>query len=93
MKLLYRPFALIAGFIASRLGRSAFKSLWAKIDDAPPPKPGTGEAGTVKVVGAQALQAGVMAGVRAAVDHAFAGAFHHLIGAWPEKPPEPETEN
>jgi hypothetical protein len=93
MKLLYKPFALIAGFIASRLGRSVFQSLWAKIDDAPPPKPGTGEASAAKVVGAQALQAGVMAGVRAAVDRAFADVFHHLIGGWPEKRPKPETED
>ena len=90
MKLLYKPFALIAGFIASRLGKSVFQSLWAKIDEAPPPKPGVGDAGAVKVVGAQALQAGVMAGVKAGVDRAFAATFHHLIGAWPEKAPEPE---
>jgi len=92
MKLLYKPFAIIASMIAARIGRSLFRTLWAKIDDAPPPKPDTGEASATKVVGAQALQAGVMAGVGAAVDRAFAHVFHHLIGVWPGKPREPEAE-
>jgi hypothetical protein len=86
MKLLYKPFALIAGLIAGRIGRSVFRSLWAKLDDAPPPKPGSGEGSALKVVGAKALQAGVMAGVTAAVDRAFARVFHYLIGVWPDKP-------
>lgn len=90
MKLLYKPFSIIAGVIAGRLGRSAFRSLWSKIDEKPPPAPGTGEASLAKVVGAQALQAGVMGGVAALVSRLFASSFHHLIGAWPEKRPEPE---
>jgi hypothetical protein len=91
-KLLYKPFAIIAGLITARLGRGIFRSLWAKIDDAPPPRPGTGEGSTAKVVGAQALQAGVMAGVAAGVDRAFARTFHHLVGAWPDKPPEEKAQ-
>jgi hypothetical protein len=92
MKLLYKPFAMIAKFIAGRLGRSVFKSLWARVDDTPPPLPGTGEASTAKVVGAQALQGAVMAGTAAAVNRTAARFFHHLVGAWPEKPPVPEPE-
>lgn len=92
MKLLYKPFGIIAGLIAGRLGRSVFRSLWTRIDDEPPPKPGTGEGSLGKVVGAQALQAGVMAAVAAAVNRMFARSFHHLAGSWPEKPPEPEDE-
>ena len=34
-----------------------------------------------------------MAAVAAAVHRIFARSFHHLVGAWPEKPPEPETED
>jgi Protein of unknown function (DUF4235) len=92
MKLLYKPFALIAGLIAARLGRALFQGLWRKIDAEPPPKPGTGEASLGKVVGAQALQAGVMAGVAAAVNRMFARTFRHLVGAWPDKPDEPEAD-
>ena len=86
MKLLYKPFAIVAGLISGRVGRSVFRSLWAEIDDAPPPSPGSGRGSLAKVVGAQALQGGVMAGTAAAVDRAFAGLFHHLIGVWPDKP-------
>jgi Protein of unknown function (DUF4235) len=92
MKILYKPLSIIAGFVSARLGRSVFQSVWTKIDEAPPPVPGTGEASLAKVVGAQALQAAVMAGVAAAVDRGFARSFHHLVGAWPSKPPKPEPE-
>ncbi len=91
-KLLYKPFAIIAGLIAARLGRGIFRGLWAKIDKEPPPAPGTGEASTAKVVAGQALQAGVMAGVAAGVDRVFARSFHHLVGAWPDKPPEEDDD-
>jgi hypothetical protein len=90
LRLLYKPFAIIGAIIAGKLGRSVFRSIWAKIDDAPPPRPGSGTGSTMKVVGAQALQAGVMAGTAAAVDRTFARFFHHLIGIWPKKPPELE---
>ena len=92
LRLLYKPFAIIGGIIAGRIGRSVFRAIWAKIDDAPPPTPGSGGGSTMKVVGAQALQAGVMVGTAAAVDRTFARLFHHLIGIWPKKPPEPVDE-
>ena len=34
MKILYKPFAIIAGVIASKVGQSIFKALWSKIDQA-----------------------------------------------------------
>jgi hypothetical protein len=92
MKLLYKPFSIIAGLIAARIGRSVFQTFWARIDNEPPPVPGTGEASLGKLVGAQALQAGVMAGVAAAVNRVFASTFHHLIGVWPDKPPKAEDD-
>ena len=91
IKIIYKPFAIIAGLIAARLGRSVFKSVWSAIDEQPPPLPATGEASLGKVVGARALQAAVMAGVAAAVDRWFADAFHHLVGAWPRKTSGPSS--
>jgi hypothetical protein len=93
MKLLYKPLGIMAGFISSRVGRSVFQSLWMRIDEEPPPRPGTGEGTLGKVVAAQALQAGVMAATAATVNRLFARLFHHLVGAWPEKPPESEPED
>jgi hypothetical protein len=92
VKFLYKPFGLIAGLIAARIGRTAFKSLWAKIDEADPPDPTTAEATLPKVVGAAALEAATMAGVAAAADRVSARAFHHLTGFWPGKQKEQEEE-
>jgi hypothetical protein len=92
MTLLYKPFALIAGLIAGRIGRSVFRRLWARIDDAAPPEPSSGQGTMIKAVSAQALQAGVMAGVAAMVDRLFARGFHHLVGVWPRKQPEPDAQ-
>ena len=86
MRLLFKPFALIAGLISARIGKSIFASLWSAIDDEPPPTPTGSHASVGKVVGAQALQAAVMAGTAAAVDRAFAASFFHLFGIWPGKP-------
>lgn len=85
MRILYKPFAIIAGIIATRLGRSVFGAIWSRIDDDEPPKPGTGEASLPKVVGAAALRAATMAGVSAAVQGASARTWHYLTGTWPAK--------
>lgn len=87
MKLLYKPFALIAGLIAARLGNALFKGLWSRVDaQREPPQPTAPEASLTKVVGAAALEAATMASVAAAADRAAAEAFHHLTGVWPGKP-------
>jgi predicted DNA-binding transcriptional regulator YafY len=93
MKLLYKPFGLIAAFIAARIGRSAFKAVWAKIDEADPPDPTTEEASLPKVVGAAALEAATMAGIAAAVDRGSARAFHYLTGIWPGKKTQAEEDD
>jgi predicted DNA-binding transcriptional regulator YafY len=92
MRILYKPFAIIASLIGARLGRSAFKRVWTRIDAAEPPDPTTAEASFTKVVGAAALEAATLAGIAAAVDRASARAFHYLTGIWPgkkrEEPPQ-----
>jgi Protein of unknown function (DUF4235) len=83
MKLLYKPFALIAGIIGARLGRSIFKTLWAKIDTDEPPKETTENVSVGKVVGAKALEAATLAGTAAAVDRASRRSFEWLFGVFP----------
>ncbi|MBV9474383.1 MAG: DUF4235 domain-containing protein [Solirubrobacterales bacterium] len=92
MKLLYKPFALIAAVIGAKLGHSVFKSLWSAIDDAEPPKATTAEASLPKVVGAKALEAATVAGVAAAVDRVSARSFYHLTGIWPGERAQSEEE-
>jgi Protein of unknown function (DUF4235) len=88
MKLLYKPFSLIAGLIAARIGKAIFIGLWSRVDRAEPPEPTAPEAPMPKVVGAAALEAATMAGIGAAADRVAAQAFHHLTGIWPGKPAE-----
>ena len=85
VKLLYKPLALIGSLIAARLGKSAFKNMWARIDESEPPAPSTEEAGLGKVVGAAVLEAATMAGIAAAVDRGTARLFQYLTGLWPGK--------
>lgn len=85
MKILYKPFAIIAAIVGAKLGQSVFKSLWGKLDGADPPKPTTAGASLPKVVAAAALEAATTAGVAAIVDRATARAFQYLTGAWPGK--------
>src|SRR2546421_9311176 len=83
MKLLYKPFGIIAGLIGARLGQKVFSSLWARIDNAPPPAVTTPEASLPQVVGAKALEGATMAGIAAAVDRASVKWFHYLTRIWP----------
>ncbi len=93
MKILYKPFAIIASVIAARLGRNVFKAIWTKIDAADPPEPTTERASLPKVVGAAALEAATMAGVGAAADRAAARTFQYLTGFWPgEREQKPAQE-
>jgi Protein of unknown function (DUF4235) len=83
MKILYKPFAIIAGLIGARIARAIFRGVWSRVDQGEPPKPTTAGASLGKVVGAAALEAATMAGVGAAVDRAGARTFQHLTGIWP----------
>jgi hypothetical protein len=83
MKVLYKPFAVIAGIIGAKLGQRLFRVLWAKLDSGEPPKPTLREASTGKVVAAAALEAAVHSGAKAATTRASARSFHYLTGFWP----------
>jgi hypothetical protein len=88
MKLLYKPFAVVAAFIASRIGKVVFKGLWSKIDERDPPAANAPHASLGKVIAAATLEAATMAGIGAAADRASARAFHYLTGTWPGEDPE-----
>ena len=91
MKFVYKPFSLVARSVATKLGKAAFDSVWAKVGDGhPPPPPTAGRFNIAKVAGTAALEAATMAAIGATIDQLTARSFHYLIGAWPEKPPESE---
>jgi len=83
MKLLYKPFAIVMGVIAAKLGHNVFKQIWSQIDDEKPPKPTNTDANVPKVIAAAALEAATLAGVAAVVDRAGARTFEYLTGFWP----------
>jgi hypothetical protein len=91
-KILYKPLAIIGSFIAARLGRTLFQTLWSRIDSADPPEPSVEEAGLVKVVGAAVLEAATMAGISAAVDRGTAKLFQYLTGLWPGNEQQEEKD-
>jgi hypothetical protein len=92
MKFVYKPFQLLARSLGTKLGKTAFQSVWTKVGDGEhPPSPTAGRVSVPKVAAAAALEAATMAAIGAAIDQLTARSFHHLIGAWPEKPPEPES--
>jgi Protein of unknown function (DUF4235) len=90
MKVLYKPFAVIAGIVGAKLGDRAFRAMWAKLDSDEPPKPTVREATTGKVVAAAALEAAVHSGAKAATSRATARSFHYLTGFWPGEEAKPE---
>jgi Protein of unknown function (DUF4235) len=90
MKLLYKPFGLIAGLIAGFLSKKIFDFIWARFDDEEPPEPKTEDAAIVKVLAAAAVQGMIFRTVRAAVDRQGAKGYRYLTGVWPgEKKPDP----
>ncbi len=93
MKLLYKPFAIITAVAGAKAGQSVFQSLWARLDDGPPPVPTTAAASLPKVIAAAALEAATMAAVAAAFDRASARWFHHLTGIWPGDETDPREDD
>jgi hypothetical protein len=89
MKLLYKPFSIIAKSLGSRLGKSAFDTVWERVGDSEePPSPTAGRVNLSRVAASAALEAATMAAISAAVEQLTARGFHRLIGAWPEKSPD-----
>ncbi|HXE46659.1 MAG TPA: DUF4235 domain-containing protein [Conexibacter sp.] len=89
MKLLYKPFGLLAGIVGGRLARRLFTALWGVLDEQEPPKAKTERASWARVLAAAAIQGVTFSVTRAAVDRAGARTFEHLFGVWPgERDPD-----
>jgi hypothetical protein len=86
MKFLYKPFSVLAKSVGTRLGKSAFDTVWERVGDSPqPPSPTAGRVSLARVAASSALEAATMAAIDAAIEQLTARAFHQLIGAWPGK--------
>lgn len=92
MKLLYKPFSIVAGVIGAKVGQSVFKTLWARVDGGKPPKPTLEETTMVKVMAAATLEAAAVSGARAVATRASARSFQYLTGYWPGHHEEDEKD-
>ncbi|HWF25234.1 MAG TPA: DUF4235 domain-containing protein [Solirubrobacteraceae bacterium] len=92
MKILYRPFGIIARMIGARLARRVFKAVWRTIDKHAPPKASTEHTTLPKVVGAAVIEAATTAATRATVDRASLKWFHFLTGIWAGEKDPPEAD-
>jgi hypothetical protein len=91
-KLLYKPFAIIAGVVASRVAGAIFKRLWAFLSkETEMPQAMEQYRGWTEVVGAALLKGAVFGGVKAFVDRAFATGYLRRTGVWPGKIDKPQN--
>lgn len=91
MKLLYKPFGIVAGIIGGLLSKKIFERIWGLFDKEEPPEATTQHTTWPKVLGAAAVQGVTFKVTRAAVDRAGARGFERLTGVWPgEKEPDEE---
>jgi hypothetical protein len=93
MKLLYKPFGLIAGLASALVARRIFDYVWTKIDEEDPPKGTTQYAPWAKILGAAALQGLIFKSTRVVVDRYAAAGWNYLTGSWPgEKHPDRDDD-
>jgi Protein of unknown function (DUF4235) len=91
MKLIYKPFGLLAGILSALVARRLFDYAWTKIDDEDPPKGTTQFAPWVKILAAAALQGVIFKTTRVVTDRYAATGWNYLTGVWPgEKHPDPD---
>ncbi|MBF6621626.1 MAG: DUF4235 domain-containing protein [Patulibacter sp.] len=85
MRLLFKPFALIVGLIASRLAITIFDRVWSRIDGDGIPDPAVREDSGVRAVAAAALQSAIFGATSAATSRYGMHVFEHVFGSWPGK--------
>ena len=90
-KLLYKPFAILAGIVAGRAAGAIFKKLWAFLSkETEMPQAMEQSRGWAEVVVAAMLKGAVFGGVKALVDRTFATGYFRRTGVWPGKTGEPD---
>jgi Protein of unknown function (DUF4235) len=89
-KVLYKPFAIIAGVVAGKAAGAIFKRLWTFVaKETESPLALEQGRGWLEVVLAATLKGAVFGGVRAFVDRAFATGYFRRTGVWPGKIAKP----
>jgi Protein of unknown function (DUF4235) len=93
MKLLYKPFAVIAGIVAGKAAGKIFDGLWRLLArETKAPLALEQNRGWIGVILASTLKGAVFGGVRAIVDRAFATGYFRRTGVWPGKIAKPQND-
>ena len=84
MKLLYKPFGLLASMAAGAVAGAVFKRIWAFLaSETDKPDAKDRARSWPEVITAATLEGAVFAAVKAAVDRAGAIGFERVTGTWP----------
>lgn len=83
MNLLFKPFGIISGLIAGRIGEKLFNRLWALFDSDDPPAPEDRDASHLKLLLALAVQGAIFTAVRGVVEHGARHGYEAMTGDWP----------
>jgi hypothetical protein len=83
MKVLYRPFGLLASILGGLAAGALFKSLWKRIaNEEEAPEATQADRSWKEIVPAAALQGAVFGAVKAGVDRGGLKGFERLTGVW-----------
>lgn len=83
MKLLFKPFGLVAGLIASRLAMAIFNQVWQRVDGGELPDPDVREDPAGRAILAATLQSAIFAATSATASRYGMHVFEHTFGRWP----------
>jgi hypothetical protein len=84
MKVVYKPFGVLASVLGGLLAGMVFKRIWRAIageDDSP--NATDRDRGWGEILGAAAIEGALFGAVKAAVDRAGAKGFERATGTWP----------
>lgn len=91
MRLLYKPFAIVAGILGARAGRQVFSAIWSEFSDSPKPSASDPDVKLGKLAVSAALEGASLAASLALAHQLTLRLFRHLFGVWPgeDKSSEP----
>ncbi len=93
MKLLYKPFSIVAGILGARAGNQMFEAIWGNLSDSPSPTFKDSDASLGKIVVAATIRGAAVAGSVAFTHQMTLRLFRHLFGVWPERTKQDESVN
>jgi len=84
IKVIYKPFGLLASVLGGLLAGALFKRIWRAVtDEDDSPDATDQDRGWGEILAAAAIEGAVFGGVKAAVDRAGATSFARATGTWP----------